>query len=298
MGSFGVPACADQAGPEGSRASDMTEQQLKLLLEVTNQVVSILDLRDLAQAVSSTIRRVMQCHSVGVVLPEADGKHLCHHGFDVAEGFPRPPDIPFSAEASPAGEVLRTGRPLFLNPIPRERIPFGDYIPDVVDTLVELPLTGRNRTLGVLGILLAKGRSFDADDLSFLGQVANQVAIAIENSLAYREIAELKDKLALDKAYLAESERMTHTGSWAWDFASATSTSTIPTKISESSGSIRERVSLPGKWFSNESCRRIGTGWRQTSRRRYAKKQIASMNIGSCCPTERLNIFTRSGILS
>ena len=38
-------------------------------------------------------------------------------------------------------------------------------------------------------------------------RAAGQVAIAIENALAYREIAELKDKLAQEKLYLEEEIR-------------------------------------------------------------------------------------------
>jgi len=41
--------------------------------------------------------------------------------------------------------------------------------------------------------------------LSFLGQVANQIALAVENALAYSEISELKDRLARENVYL-ESE--------------------------------------------------------------------------------------------
>ena len=127
MGSFTVSACPDEPGSHGSRENKTTEQQLKLLLEVTNQVVSNLDFRDLLLAISSSVRRVMQCHAVGVILPEGDGKHLRHHGFAVKEGIGMPPDIPFPADASPAGEVLRTGKPITLNPIPRDKIPLGAF---------------------------------------------------------------------------------------------------------------------------------------------------------------------------
>ena len=51
---------------------------------------------------------------------------------------------------------------------------------------------------------LARGW-INEDDLVFLGPVANQIALAIENALAYGEISQLKDKLALENVYL-ESE--------------------------------------------------------------------------------------------
>ena len=53
--------------------------------------------------------------------------------------------------------------------------------------------------------------AFTQEDVDLLMRVANQVAIAIENALAYREIAELKNKLADEKLYLEEEIRTEYT---------------------------------------------------------------------------------------
>ena len=45
------------------------------------------------------------------------------------------------------------------------------------------------------------------DEVEFLSQISGQIAIAVENALAYREISELKDKLAQEKLYLEEEIR-------------------------------------------------------------------------------------------
>ena len=59
--------------------------------------------------------------------------------------------------------------------------------------------------LGVFGFGTSRENAFTEDDLSFFGQVANQIALAVENSLAYGQVSELKDKLAQENVYL-ESE--------------------------------------------------------------------------------------------
>jgi formate hydrogenlyase transcriptional activator len=59
--------------------------------------------------------------------------------------------------------------------------------------------------LGVLGLGSSRENAFTQDDLTFLGQVANQIALAVENALAYGQVSELKDKLAQENIYL-ESE--------------------------------------------------------------------------------------------
>ena len=44
--------------------------RLELVLELTNRVVSNLELRDLLREVSGSVRRVMKCDAAGVALPE------------------------------------------------------------------------------------------------------------------------------------------------------------------------------------------------------------------------------------
>src|SRR5882762_6681350 len=51
-------------------------ERLKLLLDLTNHIVSNLDLRDLLRAISASVRRVMKCDAVGVLLPDSEGSQL------------------------------------------------------------------------------------------------------------------------------------------------------------------------------------------------------------------------------
>jgi formate hydrogenlyase transcriptional activator len=78
-------------------------------------------------------------------------------------------------------------------------------IEEGIQAVCHVPLIGKNRTLGALSLGRLEDVPFTVDDVEFLTQVANQVAIAVENALAYRQIAELKDRLAQEKIYL-ESE--------------------------------------------------------------------------------------------
>jgi formate hydrogenlyase transcriptional activator len=59
--------------------------------------------------------------------------------------------------------------------------------------------------LGAFGFGSSRENAFTEDDLTFLGQLANQIALAVENALAYGQVSELKEKLAQENVYL-ESE--------------------------------------------------------------------------------------------
>ena len=58
------------------------------------------------------------------------------------------------------------------------------------------PLVSRGRTVGVLIVARKLEGSFTSEDVDFLSEASGQIAIAIENCLAYGEIVELKEKLA------------------------------------------------------------------------------------------------------
>ena len=109
--------------------------------------------------------------------------------------------------------VWQTQQPLITSDIaelsrwPRllERVrPYGD------ESYCWLPLTTARRRLGALVFTSKQRSAYDAADLDFLHQVANQVAVAVENAMAFQEIEALKDKLAKEKAYLEEEVRTEH----------------------------------------------------------------------------------------
>ena len=76
-----------------------------------------------------------------------------------------------------------------------------------LNSFCDIPLVSRDRLLGVLAVARREENAFGEDEVAFLTQAANQVAIGVENALAYTEIAELKDRLAQEKLYLEDELR-------------------------------------------------------------------------------------------
>src|SRR5712672_2588221 len=86
------------------------EDRLQLLLDVTSQVVSNLQLRDLLRAIAANVRRVMQCDLVGVFLPDSEGNRLQTFVLDFPEGKGFIREEYCSMEGSLGGFVFRTGK--------------------------------------------------------------------------------------------------------------------------------------------------------------------------------------------
>jgi len=192
--------------------SQRAQERLKLLLELTNQVVSNLELRELLRTVSASVRRMMNCDVVGVMLPDDEGKHLRVFALDFPDSrgfFQEETLIPI--EGTHPGEAFRARKPLVSSDDKHAEGPYPEHYKRVVGEGVKsgclLPLISRERSLGVLALGRRQAADFARDEVEFLCQVANQVAIAVENALAYGEIADLKDKLAQEKIYLEDEIR-------------------------------------------------------------------------------------------
>jgi formate hydrogenlyase transcriptional activator len=191
-----------------SRTSRRTQEQLKLLLEVTNRVVTKLDLPDLLQEICTSVRQVMQCDGVGLALPEPKTGELRLSAKDI----PGPEEIielrkhqqwnPPTWEAELAGDVFRTGKCVRFT---KEQLP--RIVASGHKVLCLIPLISRERVLGVLGACSSREDVFSDDDVRFLSQIANQSALAIENSLVYSQISELKERLARENVYLQSEIR-------------------------------------------------------------------------------------------
>src|ERR1035438_9575226 len=173
--------------PDLQREND----RLKLLLDMTNTLVSNLECRDLLRTISASIRQVMGCAAVGVWVPDADEFHLRQLAMDFPEGrgFVREGSL-HPIEGSVIGNVFKTRKALVLDVMSEELS--AEVAPEIHAEAIEsgcaLPLISRGRTLGVLTLASRVENSFSPEDVAFLLQAAGQVAIAIENGLGYRDI--------------------------------------------------------------------------------------------------------------
>jgi formate hydrogenlyase transcriptional activator len=186
-------------------------ERLKLLLDLTNHIVSNLDLRALLRAVSASVRQMMKCDAVGVMLPDSEKSQLRVYAQDFPEskGFAKEEKL-VPIEGTTPGMAFSTGRPVMsslqdlesLDPIEAavrkaEGFKFGCFVPLII----------RTRVLGILALARFEDNPFNQHDVDFLSQIASQVAVAVENAVAYGEIAELKDRLAQEKLYLEDEMR-------------------------------------------------------------------------------------------
>jgi formate hydrogenlyase transcriptional activator len=185
--------------------------RLRVLLEVNNAVVSKLDLRALLNAISASLRRVIHHEYASLALYEEDKNMMRVLALDFPQGKGLiHEEMLVPLDGSIAGSAFRSRRPVVLDHAAMQGFgsPTSRLMRDEgVRSVVSMPLITHDRALGTLSLASLRDADFQQGDVDLLVQVAGQVAIAVENALAFHEIAELRNKLAQEKLYLEDEIR-------------------------------------------------------------------------------------------
>jgi len=183
--------------------------RLRLLLEINNAVVTQLDFRRLFGRIAASLRPVLQQDYLSVALYDRERQTLRVHALDFPAGkglMQEEMVVPF--QEAPAGQALKAGRPLVFGRADLERMDVAisrTLLAEGIHSHCAVPLVSHGQSLGSLNVGRFRENSFTPAEVDLLAQVAGQIALAIDNALAYQQIEGLKDKLAEEKLYL-ESE--------------------------------------------------------------------------------------------
>jgi formate hydrogenlyase transcriptional activator len=204
---------ANLEGLVESRTTELrsSEERRRVLLDVNNAVVNCLDRDSLFSATTDALRRAIPFDRAALVLhdPAKDVFKV----LGVAGPVPSPPIIPVGTEwprqQTRAGWVFDRREPLLTGDL-RESPPFlehGPLLMEGIRSAVTVPMMSKGRILGTLNVGSRVPGRYGDNDASLLAAIAEQVALAIENLLAYEEIATLKARLEEENVYLQEEVR-------------------------------------------------------------------------------------------
>jgi formate hydrogenlyase transcriptional activator len=181
--------------------------RLRLLLEVTESIASHRDLEELFRDLAHRLPKVVPFDYINAVLhePVRDVMRL----WLLVTSIPSTiiPGLEIPVDESPGGWVWKTQQPLTVNDVAQERrFPrlMAMLRENGVQSFCVVPLTTAHRRLGAMGFGSLQPRIYQEPELAFMRQVAKQVAVAVDNALAYDNIAQLRDKLTKEKLYLEE----------------------------------------------------------------------------------------------
>jgi formate hydrogenlyase transcriptional activator len=185
--------------------------RLQVLLEVNNVLITTRELPELFRGIVATLERVIHHDYTSLALLDPATGLLRIHALD----FPGnqsifKPETTVPRDNSPAGRAIATGRPLVARGSELDQ-----YHSEIIRVLRAeglqavccTPLAHHGSTFGTLNLASRRIDAFTAQDVELLQPVGAQIAIAVENALAFKEIDALKNKLAVEKLYLEEEIR-------------------------------------------------------------------------------------------
>ena len=179
--------------------------RLQLLLNLTGRITSSLDLREVLRAIAANIRQVIRADLVTVSLPDGASGKIRVFAMDFPHGKGLIKEDLLVAPSTAVRKAMDTLKPVVLDNQESDNCVSGNA--EGIRAQCIIPLVNRDRVLGILCPSRTTETPFVPEDVDFLSRASGQIAIAIENALAYHELSELKDKLAQEKLYLEEEIR-------------------------------------------------------------------------------------------
>ena len=192
-------------------SSDITElrektDRLQMLLEISQTLASRREFPEMFAAIASCIRPVFRNDVAWIALHDAAINAMRYHALDAAPGesvWALGMTVPLHESSSAHAFLSRQTKVLGRADLAGLQSPVADHLLSTgIEWLACIPLQMRAGVFGTFNLGRKQGNAFDAAELELLKQIADLVAIAIDNARAYQEIAELKDKLQEEKLYL------------------------------------------------------------------------------------------------
>jgi formate hydrogenlyase transcriptional activator len=182
--------------------------RLRVLLEVNNHVVTKLDIIELFRAASASIRSYFHNDFTGFCFIDKNSSRLdlAVLDFPGSRGFLA--DVGVHELSSNDREKLRAYKPDLLSLRDMEKLPAliaQNLKAESIATVAITPLATASGPLGVIAIGSRLPNSFSQNDLDLLSQISTQIALAVENAIAYGRLTAAKDRLEEERLYL-ESE--------------------------------------------------------------------------------------------
>ena len=192
-------------------ALEAEKERLQMLLEVNRTLVSSLEVHNLLPAISDSLHKVLRYDVARLAIYEEATKSVRLYALDspVRPGVPQPMLVtpvgePTSGVAFPGMatqvfncEAMNESQSAFIR----------QMMVEDVQSFCCIPLASPKGWQGTLNLGSTQVNAFAPQDINLLEQVAAQLAVALDNANAYREIAELKDKLHSEKLYLEDEIR-------------------------------------------------------------------------------------------
>jgi formate hydrogenlyase transcriptional activator len=190
-----------------------SEEQNRSLLKINNAIISNLTQQALLHSISDALHPVFSFDRSAITLyqPERDSfRFLAVEGELLSDYFQT--GLEFSRSETCGSWVFEHLRPLVRSDLEKEQQYSNErrLALEGIKSMCVVPLALNGKCIGLLSVVSQQRDRYSDDDAVFLQEVANQVALAVQNMQSYQEIASLKARLEKENVYLREELRAEH----------------------------------------------------------------------------------------
>jgi len=181
--------------------------RLRALFDITDALVSKLERDELFAAIADQLSKIIRHDCALLTLRNETGSLDVYALHSTVPHLNEALKGPFNPVGMPAEQVLATGKPIVAYEADVDRYPnpsFRRFLELGFKSICSVPLIAQNRTIGTLALNRLTDDTWSPEDVDFLVQVGSQIAMTVSNSLAFRELGEMKERLATEKLYLEE----------------------------------------------------------------------------------------------
>ncbi len=192
--------------------TDRKRAEEAVMLHLSSALLANMDVRKLLEAISASIQEVLPHDCATLGLYDARMGELMEQFLATSEGEVSG-DLSLPIEGSPAGQAYRTREPVVLEKLGASRFPaqsLGHLTGRGMQSGCWVPLVYRSEAIGTMMVASRREAAFSAESAGLLSSVADKVAMAVSNVVAFRQIAELRDRLHQEKRYLEEEINIEH----------------------------------------------------------------------------------------
>ena len=197
---FAARAGVELERKRAAEALGRSEERLRMLLDINNAIITKLTRDELFHAICEAFGRVVQFDRVALCLyePELDILRLVafegsfrSHYFNVG--------LALDPKDSHVGLAFLQQRPLLRRDLETERQFSAEdrAFTDGIRSMCALPLIVRGKSIGAINVASLKRFQYSEADAEFFQEVANQIAIAIDNMQSYEDLRGLSRELGV-----------------------------------------------------------------------------------------------------
>jgi formate hydrogenlyase transcriptional activator len=185
--------------------TDHKRAEEAVMLQLSSALLANMDVRKLLGAFSASIREVVPHDAATIGLYEAATDRLTIQFLGADQNESR--EIKLHVTGSPSGEAFTTREPVLLDRMLNSRFP-SESVRHLTQLGMQsgcwVPLIHSGEPIGTLAVASRLEGAFSKRDGEMLSEVAGQVAMAVNSAMAFRQIAELRDRLSQEKQYLED----------------------------------------------------------------------------------------------